>query len=571
MRRTLLATAALAAAVGAFTVASLPPVLLTLAADPSDGTVAGAFHVHTEASDGRGSADEVAAAAARAGLRFVVFTDHGDGTEAADPPAYRHGVLCIHGVEISTTGGHYIALDLPTAPYPLGGEARDVVADVRRLGGFGIVAHSDSPKPELRWRAWEAPFDAIEIINLDTAWRLNLQRPGWRPKLRLLQALTTYPFRPSESIAALLVEGVSPRAQAGQLARRRRVVMLAGADAHAKLALFDVEPGENRLSVPLPSYEAAFGTLSIRARPDQALSGDAMSDAALLMRALRGGAVYTAVDGLASPPHFEFTASNENGVVSQGGELEVGGAVTLRVRTNAPERFTTTIWQDDRVLTTRQGEPALEMTAPADPAVYRVEIHGPDRPNAPAWVVSNPIYVVGSAQPPGLPVRPPASESVSLFDEQDISAWTVETDPTSLAAVDLVQTQTGAELLLRFGLSGGPPDGQVAALAVFTSDGVAPYGRLTFRAHAQFPMRVSVQLRAAATPDLDERWQRSVYLDTADSEQTVYFDDLTPIGTTGVQRPPTNEVHSIVFAVDTTNTKPGSSGRVWISEVRLQQ
>ena len=57
----------------------------------------------------------------RAGLKFIVVTDHGDATRAPDPPVYRDGVLCLDAVEISTAGGHYIALDMPKAPYPLGG------------------------------------------------------------------------------------------------------------------------------------------------------------------------------------------------------------------------------------------------------------------------------------------------------------------------------------------------------------------------------------------------------------------------------------------------------------------
>src|SRR5206468_3693727 len=83
---------------------------------------------------------EIAAAAARAGLKFLVFTDHGDATRPPDRPVYRSGVLCLDAVEISTTGGHYIGIDLPAAPYPLGGDARDVVEDVKRLGGFGVAA-----------------------------------------------------------------------------------------------------------------------------------------------------------------------------------------------------------------------------------------------------------------------------------------------------------------------------------------------------------------------------------------------------------------------------------------------
>jgi hypothetical protein len=82
-------------------------------------------------------------------------------------------------------------------------------------------------------------------------------------------------------------------------------------------------------------------------------------------------------------------------------------------------------------------------------------------------------------------------------------------------------------------------------------------------------MRLSVQLRAAVTPSIDDRWQRSVYVGTEDHELTVYFDDMSPVGVTQTDRPPLEGVHSIVFVVDTTNTRPGASGRVWFSGVSL--
>jgi len=92
------------------------------------------------------SVKEIAAIAADVGLSFVVFTDHGNGTEETNLPAYHSGVLCIDSTEISTDGGHYVALDLPTTPYPLGGEVAGVVEDVERLGGFGVIAHPGSKK-----------------------------------------------------------------------------------------------------------------------------------------------------------------------------------------------------------------------------------------------------------------------------------------------------------------------------------------------------------------------------------------------------------------------------------------
>src|SRR5271155_2064592 len=132
MKRLLLSTAALVAAVAVLFVLALPPRRLALPAF-ADGTVPGLIHIHSNRSDGLGSPEEIAAAAARAGLTFIVFTDHGDATRVPDPPAYRSNVLCLDGVEISPTQGHYVAIDMPVSPYPLAGEARDVVDDVRRL------------------------------------------------------------------------------------------------------------------------------------------------------------------------------------------------------------------------------------------------------------------------------------------------------------------------------------------------------------------------------------------------------------------------------------------------------
>jgi hypothetical protein len=111
-----------------------------------------------------------------------------------DPPAYLHGVLCLDAVEISTNGGHYVALDMRPAPYPLGGEPSAVVEDVRRLGGFGIVAHPDSPRSQLAWKDWDAPFDGIEWLSADSEWRDE-------SRVRISQVLLDYLVRPAPALA----------------------------------------------------------------------------------------------------------------------------------------------------------------------------------------------------------------------------------------------------------------------------------------------------------------------------------------------------------------------------------
>jgi hypothetical protein len=76
-----------------------------------------------------------------------------------------------------------------------------------------------------------------------------------------------------------------------------------------------------------------------------------------------------------------------------------------------------------------------------------------------------------------------------------------------------------------------------------------------------------VQLRAPGGQQ-GERWQRSVFLDRAPREVTVYFDDITPVGLTNRRRPNLSEIDSVLFVVDTTNTELGNGGQVWIDDVR---
>jgi predicted metal-dependent phosphoesterase TrpH len=583
VKKLLVATAVLGAALPLLVTFTIPPRRLTLTTPFADGTVPGIVHVHSNRSDGQGSPDQIAAAAARAGLRFVVFTDHGDATRTPEPPAYKSGVLCIDAVEISTSGGHYIALDMPAAPYPLAGEPRDVVEDVRRLGGFGIIAHPDSPKPELRWTAWSLPFDGVETTNLDTSWRRWAQQAtaadaadarsaSWYARRRLATALLDYPFRPVETITSLLRPG-GARSLLESLTAQRRVVAIAGADAHAKLAPRG-DPADSRVSIPIPGYEQTFKSLSVHVALEHPFTVNAPRDAAMLMRAIRAGHLYTAIDGIATPPAFEFTASNDLGTVREGDQLGVGGPVTLHVRSNAPSPFTTIVFNGGRVFSTDHHEQELTVRAPPDPAAYRVEIWSTGRPNATPWVSSNPIYVRG-AEPAAMPIitpLPDAAGSQPLFDGASTTGWRLEHDPNSQIAVDPAGMPGAPELRLRYALAGGVAAGQYVALVHDASDGVAPNGRLSFTVRAERPMRISVQLRVpGGSGEAGERWQRSVYVDSFNQDRIVSFHEMTPVGFTHTAAPRWSDVRSVLFVIDTVNTRPGASGRVWIRRASIER
>jgi hypothetical protein len=568
MARWFVRTAVAAIAVGLLVVATAPPrrQALVLSSENADGTIAGIVHVHTNRSDGLSSPDDVAAAAARAGLKFLVVTDHGDATRTPDPPAYRSGILCLDAVEISTSGGHYIAIDMPAAPYPLAGEARDVVDDVKRLGGFGVVAHPDSPKPQLQWTDWTVPFDGVELLNLDTSWRVLAAQSGWASKRRLAAALLHYPVRAPETIATL-IQPTAILSRWEPLARTRRLVTMAGADAHAKLALWNADPGESAFALPLPGYEPSFRVLSLHAQLDRPLTGNAQEDAAALVRAIRGGHVYTAVDGLATPPSFTFTARNGAGTAQAGDILSASGAVELHVRSNAPPGFTTVVHKGTATLSAVRDTQDLTVHGPQGADVYWAEIVSTSGAPPVTWVRSNPIYVRDGSDTKAQMPRAfrTSSPGRTIFDGKSTDGWNVEHDAVSLAAIETAVGSSGPELRFRFGLASGPPVGQYASATFRFPDGVRPHDALTFTIRAEQPMRVSVQVRDTTA----DRWQRSIYVDETAQEHSVAFDDFSPVGVTHAPTPPLEGIRNVMFVVDTTNTRPATSGRIWIRGAAL--
>jgi hypothetical protein len=557
-----LAAAAVLAAAFLFVLSSLPPRPAELAMPAWPGTrpsVAGAMHLHTKRSDGSGTPEEVAAAAARAGLRFIVLTDHGDATRPPDPAQYRSGVLCIDAVEITTGQGHYVALGLPQAPYPLGGEPRDVVEDVARLGGFGIVAHPDSSKPGLRWSEWTAPFDGLEWLNADSEWRDE-------SRLRLARAFLSYPFRPSETIGSLLDRPDKTLQRWDDLTGRRRVVGVAGTDAHARLGRQDDDThgyGGNWF-VRVPSYEASLGTFALRVSLDRPFSGNAAADAGELIGAIRAGHFFTAIDAIASPAAFEFSAATGRSSAGEGDLIEPGGPIAFTARVNATTGGVIVLRKDGHIVQ-QHPVPELKLDAPGGQGVYRVEVYlssSQGQPPVP-WILSNPIYVepAGWGAVSSTPLGP-AMESQNIQG----GPWHVEHESRSSGVV----VQPGAPqgpVDFTYELGDGARTGQYAALVIAAGNSLTGHNRLAFGAVAARPMRVSVQVRRPSTGD---RWQRSIYLDERARDIVIPFAEMTAVSPNGNASFTPSNIDTILFVADTTNTAPGSAGRFTVSDLRVE-
>jgi hypothetical protein len=511
-------------------------------------TVRGAFHVHTTRSDGLGDKASVAAAARDAGLQFVVFTDHGDGMRAADAPEYIAGVLCIDGVEISTDGGHYIAVGAAPSPYPLAGESAAVVEDVARLGGFGVAAHPVSLRPELAWSDWSLPVDGVEWLNADSEWR---DESRWT----IARAFASYPFRPPAALAMLLDRPDATLKKWDRVAARVRVVGLAGTDAHGGIGNRVEDPARRR-SVRVPSYSASFRTFTTRVELDRPFTGDPRGDAAGLLNALQAGRTYTEIDAIASGATLEFTGRTAGEIVGQGSILHGTGSATFHVRASDVNGASTVAYRNGDEIARAAGT-TLDFQS-AENGAFRIEIHVAGAPGAPPvpWLVSNPIFRLGPAVSAPPPRRLPVH---SLLD----AAWRIE---KSEGSEGTARVGDDGEVEFAYRLRGGPQASQFAALVADLPRNAPKFDAVSFTAGATAPSRVSVQLRFAE--DENARWRKSVYVDPSARPLVVAVDDLRRVDGPA-QRPDIGRASSLLFVVDLTNARPGDAGRVTFRDVAL--
>jgi hypothetical protein len=499
----------------------------------------GAYHVHTNRSDGSGTPEDVAAAAAAAGLHFVLLTDHGDGTRPPDPPRYVHGVLLIDGVEISTDEGHYVALGMQQTPFPLGGDGRGVAEDVRRFGGIRIIAHPDSPRPSLAWHDRSVDADGFEWLNADSAWRSASVS-------QLLATLAAYPFNRSGALAALasypehLFEQYdAPRNSTGALA-------LAAVDAHARIGWRrDADPLEGGRTVArFPSYRAVFGTFGIvvpwnAGEP----TGRALADADAVVLALRQGLAYSAIFSMADTPYLDVEA--------------LPGS--LAVRTNAPA--------DAVIRMRRNGRPWREAPAPEarfevaagePPAIYRAELWlAPRRgwPALPAAVGQS----IGRESP--RPVVSARTDRATL--PVAVSEWHGEHDPRSSVSVGAAGSAVATAAL---SLAPGPRVSQFAALVADLAPPPAGAVGLSVVLQADAPMRLSLQFRQPR-PGEGLRWRRSVFVGTTGNDDAPLLSEFQPIAPAS-GNVPLDRVHALLLVMDTVNAKPGDRRLVTVHAVR---
>jgi predicted metal-dependent phosphoesterase TrpH len=102
----------------------------------------GAIHIHTTYSDGTSDISQVVRAAKKAGLKWIVVTDH-NNMDGLGHEGFHDGVAVIVGEEISLILPIIILLWILKTLISHEQTPADYVNEVKKQGGFGFIAHPD--------------------------------------------------------------------------------------------------------------------------------------------------------------------------------------------------------------------------------------------------------------------------------------------------------------------------------------------------------------------------------------------------------------------------------------------
>jgi hypothetical protein len=341
------------------------------------------LHMHTIFSDGHGTHDAIAAAAADAGLQAIITTDH--NVRVGGIEGYRHGVLLLTGEEV-----HDFARR-PQANHCLIYGAEDELSQFARSpqvlidaanarGGMAYLAHPIEYPARLGiengafgWHDWDIRgYAGIELWNYMTEFKSLLR--NW-------PLAFFFGFFPS-----LGIRGPFPATLAlwdKLLAAGGRVNVIGNSDAHA--IPFRIGPFMREIF----PYAYLFRCVNTHVLLDAPLSGALAHDKRLIFDALRAGRGFIGYRQAGDPRGFRFTASGGAASVTMGQNIAL--TANTRLIAHSPLDAEIRLIRHGNIVARAHGRSLSHH--PTQPGAYRVEAYRRFRGRMCGWVFSNPIYV----------------------------------------------------------------------------------------------------------------------------------------------------------------------------------
>lgn len=346
----------------------------------------GVIHVHSAiGGHSTGQFEEIIRAANLNNLNFVVMTEHPSAsinTAEMTLKGMHGGVLFVGGSEVVAAGGDRLLLMPGNGEAVLGSQSTQGLIDQENnKGGLAFVAYPQE------FHNWDATgYTGIEIYNLYTdARRINyllLFFDGlWSYRSYPELLFTTFYERPAAALAKW-DEQIA--------ARNRKIVAIAGNDAHSNvgLSLGDAS-GKKLFEIKLDPYERSFRVV----RNHVLIEKEKPFDTDSLLAALRDGHSFFSFDLFCDATGFTYTAANRVEKKIMGDEISLEDGVNLFVY--APVKCRIVLLKDGQRVGEERDVNNKEF-AVKERGAYRVEVYldgigaaFKDRP----WIITNPIYV----------------------------------------------------------------------------------------------------------------------------------------------------------------------------------
>lgn len=347
---------------------------------------AGAVHIHSKYSyDGNTSVEEIIKAAQRAGLDFIIISDHFRlDAKNAGWEGWHDNVFVLVGEEISPRYNHCVAvgIDKPIIAWRKSSKPQDYIDEVNRQGGLALIAHPDhtgAPKFGVNnypWTDWTVKnYAAVSIWDLMTDWQEKLYSFG--------AALFSFVF-PGFVLSGPKAETLA-RWDAMNSDFRSKVAGYGEVDNHNSLKRYF---GFNFRIFP---FDLSFSTIRTHVLLGEPLNRDVPAARKQLMNAIKSARLYVAQEKWNKAKGFLFRIYDTAGTAFTGEELKL---------TDKPVRLEARIPKQGRLIVVRNGqviEETRKMYVSIDiekSGTYRIEAFQRKCGIYKPWIYSNPIWVI---------------------------------------------------------------------------------------------------------------------------------------------------------------------------------